>query len=298
MKTYAIPDEFKLGPVGLTVKNLDRSLLFYQDVIGFKVQRAGEGWVFLAADEGMPLLYLAENPNAVLGLSRLSGLYHFAVLYPERAQLGRVFQRLRESGYSMGGGSDHSVSEALYLDDPDGHGIELYWDRPRDAWQRVNGKLKITTDPLDWNGLLREAEASDERWSGLPKGAVIGHVHLHVRDLDAAEAFYRDVLGFELQSRYRNNASFLSAGGYHHHIGINIWETREENARLKDAVRMKFYTFCLPGGDEVKRLEGRLGSSGFDVERKSGVIFFEDPSENRVVTVGGESPDEILSLTD
>lgn len=295
MKTYSIPHDFQLGPVSLTVNDLDRSIRFYQEMIGLRLKTVNTDGVLLTSDES-PLIHLTENSDAIPGLSRNSGLYHFAFLCPVRAYLGRVLRRLRESEYPLGGCSDHGVSEALYFDDPDGHGIELYWDRPRDLWKRVNGDLKMSTDPLDLTDILREKSSKDGEGSNLLAGLILGHVHLHVRDLIQAETFYADVLGFKLQSRVRDCVSFFSVGDYHHHIGINVWEERKRSFELKNSVRMNFIAITLPKRNGVERLVKRLESLKIDVIQSGNGILFEDPSENRIVAVDSASLDGVLSF--
>lgn len=297
MSTYSLHPDTKLGPVHVTVSDMKRSLDFYRDVLGFRLLEQSADRASLTADGASPILLLTELTGAKAGFSRNTGLYHFAVLYPERVDLARALKRLWDSGYPLGGCSDHAVSEALYLDDPDGHGIELYRDRPRLDWPRREGKVTMTTDPLDLDDLLSEAASGEGPWDGLPKGASIGHIHLHVADLEKSAAFYRDALGFEVQARYRQGALFLSAGGYHHHLGINVWAERMRNPMVENAAGLRSFTVCVPDAAELGRLEGRLEAAGAVFKRKSDAIFVDDPSENTVILLGGASRDVFEVLT-
>jgi catechol 2,3-dioxygenase len=226
----SLPLDAHIGQVSLTVRDLERSLLFYRDVLGFRdvagPTDAGSKdpalrTALLGAGQRV-LVELHENKDAVAKPRRSTGLYHFAILVPSRAALGRSLRRLVEKQYPLTGASDHLVSEALYLDDPDGLGIEIYRDRPRHEWPVRNGQLMMATDPLDLQSIIDEPGA-DTAWSGLEAGTVIGHVHLHVPHLDAAEAFYCGRIGFEPTVRGYPGALFVAAGGYHHHLGLNTW---------------------------------------------------------------------------
>ncbi|MFQ5914915.1 MAG: VOC family protein [Nitrospinota bacterium] len=298
MSSFSIRPDSHLGPVHLTVSDLGRSLDFYEKVLGFGVlEREGET-AALTADKENPLVFLTEIPGAPRRPSDTSGLYHFAVLLPSRVDLARSLRRLGETSYPLGGCSDHSVSEALYLDDPDGNGIELYRDRPRSEWPwREGQKGRMTTDPLDLHNLLDEAEKDSRPWDGLPEGTRIGHVHLHVADLDRAEAFYRDVLGFEVMSHQDlRGASFLATGGYHHHIGLNVWAGVGVKPPPGNAAGLRYFTFCLPEEAELRRLANHLESIGVPLTRKGEGLFLRDPSENAVFLLAGCNTDEFQSL--
>jgi catechol 2,3-dioxygenase len=217
-----LPSDAHIGQVTLTVRDLDRSLSFYRDVLGFaELSRQGET-VILGTAGGRALLELHENKSAVPKPRHSSGLFHFAILVSSRAALGRSLRRLSEQRWPLSGASDHLVSEALYLNDPDGLGIEIYRDRPRGEWPVVNGQLMMATDPLDLQSII-EGPGADAPWAGLDAATVIGHVHLHVPHLDSAEAFYCRRIGFEPTVRGYPGALFVAAGGYHHHLGLNTW---------------------------------------------------------------------------
>lgn len=213
-----LPVDSHIGQVSLTVRNLEQSTAFYRDVIGFESTPEG-----LRPPGGRVLIELHEQPDAIPKPRRSTGLYHFAILVPSRAALGRSLRRLAEKRWPVSGAADHLVSEALYLSDPDGLGIEIYRDRPRDTWRTSpTGELAMGTDPLDLQAVHDEPGA-DSPWSGLESGTVMGHVHLHVPHLDAAETFYCGRLGFDPMLRGYPGALFVAAGGYHHHLGLNTW---------------------------------------------------------------------------
>ena len=214
----ALPADAHIGQVSLTVRDLQRSLRFYREVLGFEEVAPGR----LGPAGGRVLIELHERQDAIAKPRRSSGLFHFAILVPSRAALGRSLRRLADERWPMSGAADHLVSEALYLDDPDGLGIEIYRDRPRDTWRVANGELAMATDPLDLQSLYAEPGA-ETPWHGLEAATIMGHVHLHVPHLDTAEAFYCGRVGFDPIVRRYPGALFVSAGGYHHHLGLNTW---------------------------------------------------------------------------
>lgn len=241
-----LPGDAHIGLVSLTVRDLERSVPFYRDVLGLvELGMAGEGvaarGVRLGPAGGRVLIELHEDTSAIPKPRRTSGLYHFAILVPSRAALGRSLRRLSNQRYPLTGASDHLVSEALYLDDPDGLGIEIYRDRPRAEWPVSNGQLLMATDPLDLQGVFDEPGA-ETPWPGLEAGTVIGHVHLHVPDLDAAERFYCDGIGFEPTVRGYPGALFVAAGGYHHHLGLNTWTGIGAPPPPENAVGLRAFT--------------------------------------------------------
>jgi catechol 2,3-dioxygenase len=282
MSPFSIHPNTTVGPVYLTVSDLDRSELFYRDTIGFKVLQRQDDTLVLAAD-GAPLLALTGQPGARRRPPRTTGLYHFAILVPSRADLARSLRRLAEMRWPLGGASDHLVSEALYLDDPDGNGIEIYCDRPRETWPRLAGQVQMAVDPLDLDGLLTELDRDNRPWSGLAPGTSIGHIHLHVADLRAAEAFYHGVLGFDIMARYASNALFVSAGGYHHHIGLNIWAGVGAPPPPPDAAGLRYFAIQLPNRAELERLADRVRQAAIAVEQNDAGVMVHDPSQNRVL---------------
>ena len=213
----ALPSDAHIGQVSLTVRDLERSGRFYQDVLGFKEVSAG-----MLSAGGRTLIELHERADAIPRPRRSSGLYHFAILVPSRAALGRSLRRLADQRWPITGAADHLVSEALYLNDPDGLGIEIYRDRPRDSWTIMDGQIAMASDPLDLQSIQDEPGA-EAPWTGLDAGTVIGHVHLHVPHIEQAEAFYCDRIGFTPTLRGYPGALFVAAGRYHHHLGLNTW---------------------------------------------------------------------------
>ena len=236
-----LPGDAHIGEVSLTVSNLDRSVAFYQDVLGFRESRREGRTAYLGPEGGRTLLALHERPQAIPKPRRSSGLYHFAILVPSRAALGRSLRRLVDQRWPMTGASDHLVSEALYLDDPDHLGIEIYRDRPRPEWPLQNGQIQMATDPLDLQSVHDEPGA-ETPWSGLDAHTVIGHVHLHVPHLDAAEALYCGRIGFEPMVRGYPGALFVAAGGYHHHLGLNTWTGIGSPPPPEHAVGLRSFT--------------------------------------------------------
>jgi catechol 2,3-dioxygenase len=261
---------------------LERALRFYTEALGFGIGGRQDGTAWLAADGTTPLLVLAEQPGAQPKPARSTGLYHFAVLLPARVELARWLRHMLDAGYPLQGASDHLVSEAIYLADPDGNGIEMYADRPRQAWPRRDGQLQMATEALDGAGLLAELEADNRPWSGLPPQTRVGHIHLHVADLGRAAAFYCDTLGFERVTTYGASALFVSAGGYHHHIGLNTWAGVGAPPPPPGSVGLRFFSVCLPDQAELERAVAHLRASGVGLEQADGAISVQDPSGNRI----------------
>ncbi len=264
---FRLPDSTRLGRVVLQVADLQRSLDYYQRVLGLAVldRQAGRAWLGPAGARD-PLVELRERPGAapVPGRGRL-GLYHFALLLPDRAALGRFLRHLTTLG-ERAGMSDHRVSEAIYLTDPDGLGIEVYADRPRETWRRDGDQLAMATDPLDVTSVLEAGGSAP--WTGAPAGTTLGHVHLFVGDLARARTFYHEGLGFDLMVWSYPGALFLSAGGYHHHLGVNTWAAGAEPAGPDDA-RLVEWEVLLPDQPAVAAAFGSLRASGFAVDATS-----------------------------
>jgi catechol 2,3-dioxygenase len=257
---YRLPGATRIGRVRLQVADLDRSVSYYQQVIGFEVLEKTENAVSLGlAGDRVPLVELHERAGVapVPRRGRL-GLYHFAILLPDRAALGRFVEHLSKLGVRAGA-SDHLVSEALYLNDPDGLGIEVYADRPRAEWEIEGRQLAMTTEPLDLQSLVRAAAGVP--WQGMPTGTVIGHVHLHVGDIDSAAQFYHQLLGLDKVIWSYPGALFLSAGGYHHHLGVNTWAVGAQPATDDDA-RLLHWELILPTSDDVRAALASLASGG------------------------------------
>lgn len=243
----------RMGLVELSVSDLDRSLRYWQDAIGLRVLHRENGTAELGADT--PLLRFVEEPGA-RPADGFTGLYHVALLVPDRASLGRFLAHAARERIPLEGLSDHAVSEAIYLRDPDRHGIEVYADRPRAEWEGRVFEL-MTTLPLDAASLLAAADTDD--FGGLPDGTIVGHVHLRVRDVEETVGFYRDALGMGLTAELGPGAAFLSAGGYHHHVGANTWETRGAPPAPEGTARLLGFTVLLPDEAELERVAGRIG---------------------------------------
>ena len=234
-----------MGAVHLTVSELARSVDFWRDAVGLEVLEQGAGRASLGSD-GRELLALVEEPGA-RPAHGFTGLFHLALLVPERPALAAWLAHAGRDRVSLQGLSDHFVSEAIYLGDPDGHGIEIYADRPRASWE---GQVeRLTTLPLDVDDLLGELDDPEtEPFDGLPGGTTVGHVHLRVADVPQSIAFYRDTLGFDLMATYGDQAAFLAAGGYHHHVGANTWQSLGAPAAPEGTARLLHATVILPGG--------------------------------------------------
>jgi catechol 2,3-dioxygenase len=272
--SYRLPPDLRLGGVRLQVADLGRSVGYYESVLGLSTKERADGRAALGpVDADGVLVELIERPGAdpVPRGGRL-GLYHFAILLPDRAALGRFAAHLSLLGIGPGA-ADHHVSEALYLTDPDGLGIEVYADRPREAWLRRGRELVMTTEALDLEALV--AAGGEEPWAGAPGGTVMGHVHLHVGDLEAASAFYHDALGLDVTVWSYPGALFLSAGGYHHHLGLNTWSrggpADDDHARLLE------WRIVLTAEADVDAVASSLEAAGRAVRRNGAGVTADDP---------------------
>lgn len=272
---YRLPAQTKIGSVSLQVADLARSLAWYERVLGLRALERDRGNALLGAhgDERV-LIELHERPGAhpVPRRGRL-GLYHYAILLPDRPSLGRFVAHLAEIG-ERAGMSDHLVSEAVYLSDPDGLGIEVYADRPRSAWRYAERQLTMATEPLDVESLV--GAGGGAAWTGMPEGTVIGHVHLHVADIDQAAAFYHQGLGLDKVVWSYPGALFLSAGGYHHHLGTNTWAAEAPRAGEDDA-RLLEWTVLVPDAADAEAAAHSLGSAGYSVKPERGEWVATDP---------------------
>jgi catechol 2,3-dioxygenase len=266
-----------LGAAELVVADLERSVAFYEESLALKVHRR-EGPVAALGAGAHDLLVLTEEPGAP-PVGRHAGLFHFALLYPSRQELARALRRLGETRTPLSGASDHGVSEALYLRDPDDHGIELYSDRPRSVWPDPtdpNDRIGMFSIPLDLEDLLASVPADD-----LPAhpdaGLGMGHLHLQVGDIDQGLAFYRDVVGFELMAEMRGQAAFVSSNGYHHHLGFNVWAGRGIGPAPEGSARLTRWNVVLDGEESLAALRERLGAAGVEVSSDDGGFVAHDP---------------------
>lgn len=269
-----LPDAATVGPVSLTTADLEASAGFYEKVIGLDRLGNGSGTVRLGSGDAT-LVELVGEPDAPPRPRATTGLFHLAILVPDRAALAAALRRVGDSGWRFTGASDHLVSEALYLNDPEGNGIELYRDRPREEWDYRDGELQMDTLPLDLAGLLAVEGGDPER---MPSQTTIGHVHLNVADIPAAERFYADALGFDVTVRAYPGALFVSAGGYHHHLGLNVWNGTGAPAPPAGSRGLRHYEVGLPSADDVQQAGARLAEAGFDAETRDGGILARDPA--------------------
>jgi catechol 2,3-dioxygenase len=279
MQMSPIDPALRIGSVELAVSDLSRSADFYERVLGLPLIERDEHTARLGADPEQPALLLTNIAAPAPAPPRSTGLYHVAWLHPTRAALADTVRRVASARWRFDGASDHGVSEALYLSDPDGLGIEIYVDRPREIWQRpADGQgVEMVSLPLDVDDLL--AQAAGEPSAAVEQGTHIGHVHLKVSDVPRANAFYRDALGFEEQAQIPS-AAFVSAGGYHHHLGLNSWESRGGTRAPDTAPGLRRVDFELSGADAVEALERTLGDAGAQASatrEQDGSLSVRDP---------------------
>ena len=283
----SLPASLRLGPVHLTVTDLDRSARFYEQAIGLDVHRRADGETALGTG-AQDLVVLVEEPGA-RPAGRHAGLYHFALLHPSRLELARAAQRLIAGGTPISGASDHKVSEAIYLPDPDGNGIELAADRSREHWGDLGDPTALGGPaPLDLQGLLAlagDAEPPDSASDGL----AVGHLHLHVGDVDRALAFWRDLIGFDVMTRFPS-AAFIAAGGYHHHLGLNTWRGEGVPPAPGGTVGLRHWTIQLEQAAQVAEVRDRLVAGGAEIEELPAGFLARDPYGNAVRFVA-EAPE-------
>ena len=272
-----------LGPVTLTVADLDAQTAFYRDAIGLReLRRAGNIAELGERDGDEPLVVLVGDPAAPPRPAQTTGLFHLALLVPSRAELARSIHRVTAAGRRFTGAADHLVSEALYLDDPEGNGIEIYRDRDREEWSHAGGELQMATLPLDIEGVLDGVPAGDSG-NGMAPGTRIGHVHLQVASIPEADAFWVDAVGFDPVVRGYPGALFVSAGGYHHHLGLNTWAGRGAPAPPPGARGLRSFEIVLPHGVALEETLERLRHAGIEVFDEAGRAAVSDPSGNRAV---------------
>lgn len=278
-----LPPDAAIGSVQLVAGDAHRLKAFYRRSLGLRLLSEEAGLHRLGAGE-RELIVLENDPGApkLLGTA---GLYHLAVLLPSRIELARALQRLLHTQTPIEGFADHGVSEAIYLSDPEGNGIEIYCDRPRPAWPRKDGKLRMGTWPLDTEDLLGElpgAGAEAPPAEAAPESR-IGHVHLQVTDIEASDRFYAGVLGFDLVMHFGPSAGFVSAGGYHHHIGYNAWAGPLAPTPSGKARGLKHFSLLLPGRASLEAAAERVREAGIQLEQESrGRLFVRDPSGIRI----------------
>ena len=273
----SIHPDTALGYVHLNISDLNKSLQFYQQVLGLQVHRRKGDTAYLGAGKA-DILVLTERHGAVLPRFA-TGLYHFAVLVPSRLELARSLRQMAETKYPLQGFADHLVSEAIYLGDPDGNGIEVYRDRPRSEWYDAKGKMQMGSDPLDIHGVLAELEGTEGAWRGLDAGTKLGHMHLQVANVAAAQEFYTRIIGFDLIMRYGPSATFVSAGGYHHHIGMNTWNSAGAPPPPPESIGLRYFVTRLPNLAEMGKVLDRVQAAGISAEEQDEGVLVRDPSQ-------------------
>ncbi|AOM83848.1 VOC family protein [Salisediminibacterium beveridgei] len=270
------------GPVKLIVSDLDQSISFYQDVIGLVQLSRNEDTAVLGTSEKQALLELKQPEQLNAKPERSTGLYHFAILLPDREHLAAFVRHIAALKIPVGS-ADHLVSEAVYLDDPDGNGIEVYRDRHPDEWQWENGQVKMTVDPLNVKELLRLKP--DLTWEEAPAGTVMGHVHLHVTNLEETERFYVEGLGLKVVCRFGNQALFISDGDYHHHFGLNTWMGEGAPPTAANSVGLVHATLHFPSQAVLDQRINQLHKLGAKTNKRKSGLFVEDPSGNGLLLV-------------
>ncbi len=276
-----LPATLRLGPTHLTISNLDGAIAFYERSLGLQVHHRDGDTARMGAG-GEDLLVLVEHRDASLG-GRHAGLYHYALLFESREELARAVVRLAESRTRIEGASDHGVSEAIYLRDPDDNGIELYVDRPREDWpppRQPGERVEMYTIALDVPALLKTVQGEESRALASP-GLRTGHLHLHVADVQRGLAFYRDLLGFEVMVNL-GSAAFVSAGGYHHHLGFNVWLGSDVTPKPDDAAGLRHWTVYLQSADEVGEVKQRVEAAGLSTQPYTGGFMTRDPWQTAV----------------
>jgi catechol 2,3-dioxygenase len=272
-----------IGLVTLRVADLERSRRFYEGILAFQPIELEPGKVVLGGQDKQPLLELIEVLGAAPQPRRATGLYHVAILFPTRADLGRELLRVARAGVQVGQG-DHLVSEALYISDPDDNGLELYRDRPRSEWRWTNGMVEMATDPVDIQGLVAEGESDAEPWEVIPARTRVGHIHLQVGDIKEAREFYHTILGFDVTADLsQHGAIFVSAGGYHHHIGLNIWHSRGAKPTPADAAGLQTFVIAIPSREGLQEVKERLLAHQVPFEEEEDLIRVNDPWSNHIL---------------
>jgi catechol 2,3-dioxygenase len=278
----SINPETTLGAIRLNVADLDRVQAFYEDVLGLRTLERSDELARLGGREGGSVVELVGRPEAPRRPPGTTGLFHLAILLPSRADLARALRRVAAAGWRLGGASDHLVSEALYLRDPEDNGIEIYRDRPREEWRYVDGVPAMDTLPLDLEGVLGELN-DHEAASRDAADTRLGHVHLQVADLRAAESLYHDVLGFDVTVRTYPGALFLSAGRYHHHIGVNTWAGEGAASPPAGALGLRWFEVLLPSPEELDSVAERLTAAGIHPREEELGLHVPDPSGNGIL---------------
>lgn len=280
-----IPDNTKILSAELKVKDLERSLNFYSHLMGFKIINQTERTAELSAGGSLPyILRLVEDKTALYRHKGTTGLFHIAIRLPNRKELARVFLRLFKERVKFQGFSDHVVSEALYLADPDENGVELYADRPKDEWQYEMGQIAMDTLPLNLNVITDELDDRDV-WNGIHPDTDLGHIHLNVSDLKKAQKFYSFILGMNVTNSSYNGAMFFSAGGYHHHIGTNIWSSRNGSPAPENTMGLISFTIRIPDVQYIQEIQNRAGEAGLVLKNFDGKQLLLEDLDNIKINI-------------
>lgn len=278
----SLPDNTKIQSFSLRVKNLEEMCFFYEHMLGLKISSQNKNEVSLSVNGNEnPLLILKEDKDVKFNSRYYPGLYHIALKFPDRESLGKEFLHLFNKGQKFHGFSDHIVSEAIYLADPEENGIELYVDKPVSIWTWKMGEVEMATQPLNLNVLTDEIKNRDEDFKGMDTNAGIGHIHLQVSSLDKAEKFYHDILGMDITNSSYNGALFFSAGGYHHHVGANIWHSRNSPPLPEDSAGLISFTVNIPDEKAIEEIMEHAENEGLLVDRETHLV--KDFDNNKIL---------------
>ena len=278
--TSASRTPLHIGAVGLVARDLDLIAGYYKDLLGLTVLERTPNVVRLGVN-GVTLIEIEGRPDAKPDDQRTAGLYHTAFLMPTRADLARWILNVAKNRVSISGASDHDVSEAIYLDDPEGNGVEVYSDRPREQWRRDGDLILQKTDPLDVDAIIREIDPATATYPGAPEGLRVGHIHLRVGNVPKAEGFYCDLLGLDV-TRRRTGATFISSGGYHHHVGANVWHSQGAGMRDPDRAGLAWFVVEAADGAVMDAVAARLKDAGVATTAIPGGFEAADPWGTRV----------------
>jgi len=271
-----IPDKTRIQSIDIRVRDLIDSLNFYSDLIGFKIVDQNDFEAILSSTGVLPyIIKLTEDKSAPVRIKGSTGLFHMAFLFPNRKELARVFMRLFKNNIKFQGFSDHLVSEAIYLSDPDGNGVELYTDKPRDQWQESHGQILMDTLPLDLSKVTSELD-DPEIWNGIHPDTSLGHIHLNVSELKKAEEFYNEILGFRITNTQFPKALFLGAGGYHHHIGSNTWMLDKRAKTDENSLGMTSFTIRIPDDNYINLISERAEENKLNVFSDNKSVLIKD----------------------